>query len=69
MTFLFWFFADLDRPDLEDQYRHRVRVAFAYAREIEDFDNLVDPHHLYDCCLGPEPLKYVLEKIRREEKS
>jgi len=67
--FLLWFFATLDRPNLEDQYHHRVRAALAYACEIEDFDNLVDPRHLYDCCLGPEPLKYVLEKIRREKKS
>ena len=69
MKFLLWFFATLDRPDLEDQYRHRVWAALAYAREIEDFGDLVDPHHLYDCCLGPKPSKYILEKIRREEKS
>ena len=67
MTYLFWS-ANLDRPDLEDQYCHRVRATLAYAHEIEDFDDLVDPRHLYDCCLGPEPSKYVLEKIRREEK-
>ncbi|XP_065615732.1 uncharacterized protein LOC136061637 [Quercus suber] len=59
----------LDRPILEDQYLHRVRAALSYAREIEDFDDLVDPRHLYDCFLGPEPSKYVLEKIRREEKT
>nr|POF20834.1 hypothetical protein CFP56_14348 [Quercus suber] len=52
-----------------DKYRHRVCAALAYAREIEDFDNLVDPCHLYDCCLSPEPSKYILEKIRQEEKS
>ena len=69
MMFSFWFFAALDRPDLEDKHRHRVCAALSYAREIEDFDDLVDPHHLFDCCLGPEPSKYVLEKIRREEKS
>ena len=44
-------------------------AALAYAHEIEDFNDLVDPHHLYDCCLGPKPSKYVLEKIRLEEKS
>ena len=59
----------MDRPDLEDQYRHRVRVAIAYAREIDDFDDLVDLRRLYDCCLGPEPSKYILEKTCREEKS
>ena len=69
MTFSFWFFIALDCPDLEDKHRHRVYVAFAYTREIEDFDDLVDPRHLFDCCLGPEPSKYVLEKIRRKEKS
>ena len=67
--FLLWFFATLDHPNLKDQYCHRVRAALSYACEIEDFDNLIDPCHLYDCCLGPEPLKYVLEKIRREKKS
>ena len=30
---------------------------------------MVDPRHLFDCCLGLEPSEYVLEKIRREEKS
>ena len=69
MKFFLWFFTTLDRLDLEDQYRHRVRATLAYAREIEDFDDLVDPHHLYDCCLGPEPSKYILEKIHQEEKS
>nr|POF01846.1 hypothetical protein CFP56_36618 [Quercus suber] len=59
---------DLDRPDLEDRYRHRVRAALDYARGIEDFDDLLDPRHLYDYCLAPEPSKYVLEKIHREEK-
>nr|POE56112.1 hypothetical protein CFP56_78844 [Quercus suber] len=43
----------LDRPDLEDQYHHRVRAALAYACEIEDFDDLIDLRHLYDFCLGP----------------
>ena len=69
MTFSFWFFTTLDHPDLEDKHRHWVRVALAYTREIEDFDNLVDPRHLFDCCLGPEPSKYILEKICQEEKS
>ena len=69
MNFFLWFFAVLDCPDLEDKHRHWVRVALAYTREVEDFDDFVDPHHLFDCCLGPEPSKYVLEKIRREEKS
>ena len=58
-----------DRPELESQYRERVRAALAFAREIEDFDDLVDPRHLFDCYLGPEPSKYMLEKICQEEKS
>nr|POE57833.1 hypothetical protein CFP56_76368 [Quercus suber]POE62721.1 hypothetical protein CFP56_26481 [Quercus suber] len=37
-------------------------------RGIEDFDDLLDPRHLYDCYLAPELSKYVLEKIHREEK-
>ena len=64
-----WLFTALDRPDLEDKHRHRVCAALAYACEIENFDDLVDLRHLFDCCLGPDPLKYVLEEIRREEKS
>lgn len=62
-------FVALDRPKLEDQYSNRVHAALAFTCEIEDFDNLVDPRHLFDCCLGPEPSNNVLEKICREEKS
>ena len=62
-------FAALNHLDLEDRHRHRVRTALAYTCEIEDFDDLVDPRHLFDCYLGPEPSKYVFEKIRRKEKS
>ncbi|KAL0003073.1 hypothetical protein SO802_016854 [Lithocarpus litseifolius] len=60
--------APLDRPKLENQHRYQVRAAFAFTCEIEDFDDLVDPRYLFDCCLGPEPSKYTLEKIRQEEK-
>ena len=67
--FFFWFFTALDRPNLEDKHHHWVRAALTYTREIEDFNNLVDPRHLFDYCLGPEPSKYTLEKICREEKS
>lgn len=62
-------FVALDHPELEDQHRNRVRVAFAFAREIQDFNDLVHPRYLFDCCLEPEPSKYVLEKIFQEEKS
>ena len=62
-------FVTLDCLELEDQHRSWVHAALAFAREIEDFDDLVNPRHLFDCCLGPKPLKYVMEKIRREKKS
>lgn len=61
-------FVALDCLELEDQYRNWVRVALAFAHDIKDFDDLVDPCHLFDCCLGPKPSKYVLEKIHQEEK-
>ena len=57
-----------DRPELESQYHEQVRATLAFTREIKDFNDLVDPRHLFDCCLGLEPSKYVLEKIFREEK-
>ena len=60
----FLIFVALDHPELEDQHCSRVRVAFAFACEIEDFDDLIDPCHFFDCCLGLEPSKYMLEKIR-----
>ena len=69
MMFSFWFFTTLNHPDLEDRHCHRVHAALVYAHEIEDFNDLVDPRHLFDCCLGPEPSKYILEKSCREEKS
>ena len=46
-----------------------MQVALEYALTIKDFDNLVNPRHLYDCCLGPEPFAFVLKKIAQEEKS
>ena len=36
---------------------------------VDNFDELVDPRRLYECCLGPEPFAYVLKKIAQEEKS
>lgn len=62
-------FVALDCPELEDQHHNWVRAALAFAREIKDFDNLVDPYHLFDYYLGSEPSKYMLEKIHLEEKS
>ena len=54
---------------MEDRYQGRVQATLEFAFTIEDFDDLVDPHHLYDCCLGSEPSVFVLKKIvpRREE--
>ena len=69
MTLFFWSASALDRPDFEDQYHHHVLVVLAYACEVDDFDDFVDPRQLYTCCFGPEPLRYMLEKIRRKEKS
>jgi len=54
---------------LEDLYQGRVQAALEIALTIEDFDDLVDPHHLYNCCLGLEPSAFVLKKIAGEEKS
>ena len=50
MMFSFWFLLALDRPNLEDKHCHRVHVALAYAYEIKDFNDHVDPRHLFDCC-------------------
>nr|POF05561.1 hypothetical protein CFP56_18074 [Quercus suber] len=59
----------LDCPEFEDQHCNRVCTALAFACEIEDFDDFVDPRRLFNCCLGLESSKYVLEKILREEKN
>ena len=50
-------------------YQGQVQTALEFALTIEDFDDLVDPHHLYDCCLGLEPLAFMLKKIALEVKS
>ena len=36
---------------------------------IDDFDDLIDPHHLYKCCLGSDPSTFVLKKLAQEEKT
>nr|POF03052.1 hypothetical protein CFP56_70074 [Quercus suber] len=46
-------------PELKNQYCDQVWTTISFAREIEDFDDLVDPRHLFDCCLGPEPTNYL----------
>lgn len=65
----FLIFAVSNRLELEGQYCERVHATLAFAKDIEDFDDLVDPRHLFDYYLGPEPWRYVLEKIHREEKT
>lgn len=65
----FSIFAVSNRLELEGQYCERVHATLAFAKDIEDFDDLVDPRHLFDYYLGPEPWRYVLEKIHREEKT
>ena len=58
-----------NHPKSEDRYQGQVQTALEFALTIKDFDDLVDLRHLYDCCLRPEPLAFVLKKITREEKS
>lgn len=56
-------FVALEGPELVDQNRSRVHAALAFACEIKYVDDLVNPHHLFDCYLGLGPSKYTLEKI------
>ena len=58
-----------DRPVLEELYQGRVQAALEFSLTIDDFDDLVDPRHLYECCLGLESSAFVLKKIAHEEKS
>ena len=54
---------------MKDRYQGWVQAAPEFSFMIEDFDDLVDPRHLYDCCLGPEPSEHVLKKILWKEKN
>uniref|UniRef100_A0A7N2LXK1 RING-type E3 ubiquitin transferase n=1 Tax=Quercus lobata TaxID=97700 RepID=A0A7N2LXK1_QUELO len=58
-----------DHPTLKERYQGLIEAALKFALTIDNFDDLVDPHHLYDCCFGPEPSAFVLKKIAREEKT
>lgn len=62
-------FAVFDCLELEGPNYERIQAALAFAQEIKDFDDLIDPRHLFTYCLGSEPIQYVLEKILREAKS
>ena len=54
---------------LEERYQGQIKAALKFALTVDDFDELVDPHHLYENCLGLEPFAYVLKKNAQEEKS
>ena len=57
-----------ERLELESEFDEWVQAAVQYARMIEDFNELIDPHTLAHHCLGPEPSLYVLSALDREEK-
>ncbi|KAL0015227.1 hypothetical protein SO802_002296 [Lithocarpus litseifolius] len=57
-----------DSPLLEEHYQGRIKAALEFALTVDDFDELVDPRYLYECCLGHEPSVYVLSKISQGEK-
>jgi len=48
---------------LEECYQGRIKANLEFAFTVDDFDELVDPRRLYECCLGPEPSTYILMKI------
>ena len=54
---------------MEECYQGRIKASLEFALTVDDFDWLVDPRRLYECCLGPEPSTYVLKKIAQEKKS
>ena len=56
-------------PLLKERYQGRIKVALKFSFTIDDFDKLVNPYRLYECCLGPELFAFVLKKISHEEKS
>ena len=61
-------FVAKERPKLESRFDEGVQAAVKYARTIEDFNELIDPHTLARHCLGPETSLYVLSILDREEK-
>ncbi|KAK9988118.1 hypothetical protein SO802_028357 [Lithocarpus litseifolius] len=62
-------FPTADRPLLEERYQGRIKATLEFSLIVDNFDELVDPRRLYECCLRPEPSAYVLGKIAQEEKS
>ena len=51
------------RPKLESKYQGRVKKAIEYAKTIESWEDLVDPHTFTFYCLGLDPSPYVLRLI------
>ena len=60
--------AVFDCPTLEECYQGHIQAALKFVLTIDNFDDLVDPRHLYKFCLRP-PFAFVLKKIAREKKS
>ena len=71
LTFFLICFVAVERPKLEEQYQGRVEAALEFVLTLssEDFKGLIGARRLYKYCLGPEPSKFVLEKIALEERS
>ena len=51
------------RPKLKSRYKGRVKVAFDYAKTIDDFNNLIDPRTMYHHFLGVKPSPYFLRSL------
>ena len=54
---------------MEEYYQGQIKAALEFSLTVNDFDKLVDPRRLHECCLGPKPSTYILKKIAQEEKS
>uniref|UniRef100_A0A7N2RB25 Pentatricopeptide repeat-containing protein n=1 Tax=Quercus lobata TaxID=97700 RepID=A0A7N2RB25_QUELO len=56
-----------NRPLLKEHYQGRIKAALEFALTIDNFNEMVNPCRLYECCLGPKPSTYILKEISREE--
>ena len=54
---------------LEEHYQGQIKATLEFALTVDNFIELVNPRHLYKCCLKPKPSAYILKEIVREEKS
>lgn len=52
-------------PKLKSRYKGRVKAASNYIRNIEDFDDLLDPQILSCHFLGPKPYLFILQAIKK----